>query len=63
MHIPLWLVFAMVALVFWGITGITQKLSTNHISAELSFLWFGGAFVVIAGVILLVQPMDWHQRK
>jgi hypothetical protein len=39
MHIPLWLVLAMIAMLFWGVTGVTQKLSTNAISAELSFLW------------------------
>ncbi len=55
-----WMFFALVALVLYGVAAITQKLSTNHISAELSFLWFGAAFVVIAGVILLVQPLDWH---
>jgi uncharacterized membrane protein len=35
-----WLLFSMVALIFFGITGITQKLSTNHISFEASFAWF-----------------------
>jgi bacterial/archaeal transporter family protein len=36
--IPTWLLFAAIALVFWGVTGVTQKLSTNRISSELSFL-------------------------
>jgi len=27
--------FAGIALVFWGITGVTQKLATNRISSEL----------------------------
>ena len=55
-----WMLFALVALVLYGVAAITQKLSTNHISAELSFLWFGAAFVVIGGAIMLVQPLDWH---
>ncbi len=55
-----WMFFALVTLVLYGVAAITQKLSTNHISAELSFLWFGAAFVVIGGVIMLVQPLDWH---
>ena len=60
MHIPLWLIFAMVALVFWGITGVTQKLSTNVISTELSFLWFGVAMVVLALIVLPVVVPHWH---
>ena len=58
--ISAWMFFALVTLVLFGIAAITQKLSTNHISAELSFIWFGAAFVVIGVVILLVQPMNWH---
>jgi transporter family protein len=62
MHFPIWLVYALVALVFWGITGVTQKLSTNCISTQLSFLWFAIAFVPIALVILAVTPLDWHLK-
>lgn len=62
MHFPLWLPFALVTLIFWGITGVTQKLSTNAISAELSFLWFVLAFIPLALVILLVVPLDWHLK-
>lgn len=62
MHFPLWLVLALVTLVFWGITGVTQKLSTNAISAELSFLWFILAFLPVALVILLAVPLDWHVK-
>ena len=52
MQVPLWLVFAMVALVFWGVTGVTQKLSTNAISTQLSFLWFGVAMIALAVVVV-----------
>jgi len=62
MHVPIWLVYALVALIFWGITGVTQKLSTNCISTQLSFLWFAIAFVPIALVILAVTPLDWHLK-
>jgi bacterial/archaeal transporter family protein len=62
MHFPLWLFFALVTLIFWGITGVTQKLSTNAISAELSFFWFVLAFVPIALVILLLVHLDWHLK-
>ena len=60
MHFPLWFFYALIALVFWGITGVTQKLATNSISSHLSFLWFAVAFVPIALVILLAVPLEWH---
>ena len=55
-----WIWLATIALVFFGITGVTQKLSTNNISFELSFLWFGAAFLVIAAVIAAIMRLDWH---
>jgi len=58
--ISAWMLFALLTLVLFGVAAITQKLSTNHISAELSFIWFGAAFLVIAAVIMLVQPLNWH---
>lgn len=61
-HIPIWLVFATIALVFWGVTGVTQKLSTNRISSELSFLWFAYAMIAIAVVLAITVPMHWHLR-
>jgi bacterial/archaeal transporter family protein len=60
MHIPFWLIFTMVALVFWGITGVTQKLSTNAISTELSFLWFGVAMIALALTVLPLVLPHWH---
>jgi transporter family protein len=50
----LWLGFAALALVFWGITGVTQKLSTNCISSERSFLWFCWAMVALSAAVLLI---------
>jgi transporter family protein len=55
-----WFFLALTALIFWGITGVTQKLSTNYISTRLSFLWFGVAFFPIALVILVSVPLDWN---
>jgi transporter family protein len=59
---PAWMIFAAVALVFWGVTGITQKLSTNRIASELSFLWFAYAMVAISAVISLTTTIHWHLR-
>lgn len=50
-----WLSFAILALVLWGVTGVTQKLSTNRISSERSFLWFCWAMVALSGIVLLLE--------
>ena len=56
-----WLWFAIhIALVFYQVTGVTQKLSTNRISSELSFLWFAYAMIAISAVLLVTVPMHWH---
>ena len=61
-HLPVWLLYALVALVFWGITGVTQKLSTNAISTQLSFLWFVISMAVISLVVVFAVPIQWHVR-
>jgi transporter family protein len=54
-----WLPFALMALVFFGTSGITQKLSTTYVSTELSTLVFTAAFAVVALVIAATRPMNW----
>jgi transporter family protein len=56
----LWLGFSVLALVLWGITGVTQKLATNRISSERSFLWFCWAMVALSAVVLLVVHLNWE---
>lgn len=60
MHIPIWMIYALLALVFWGITGVTQKLSTDNISMQLSFLWFTYSILVVGLVIVLAVPIQIH---
>ncbi|MBZ5596410.1 MAG: DMT family transporter [Acidobacteriia bacterium] len=60
MNTQAWFLFAVVALVFFGISGITQKLSTNHVSFELSFLWFCIAMGVISATIAVAGPVEWR---
>ncbi|MPY90598.1 MAG: EamA family transporter [Luteitalea sp.] len=55
-----WLAFALIALMLWGITGVTQKLATNHISFELSFVCFSLAFVLMTPIIIATVPLDWN---
>ena len=57
-HLPVWLLYALVALVFWGITGVTQKLSTNAISTQLSFLWFVISMAVISLAVAFAVPIQ-----
>lgn len=56
----LWLGFSILALILWGITGVTQKLATNRISSERSFLWFCWAMVALSAVVLLGVHLQWH---
>jgi len=56
----IWLILSVVAMAFWGITGVTQKLSTNNISFERSFVWFAVAFFVLSGIILVAVPLSWN---
>lgn len=58
MHI--WLGFAILALVLWGITGVTQKLATNRITSERSFLWFCWAMVALSVAVWVSVPMHWQ---
>lgn len=55
-----WFLFSAVALVFFGITGVTQKLSTNHISFEGSFAWFCMAMILISIIVAIVAPLDFR---
>jgi len=62
MHFPLWLVFALITLLFFGLSGVTQKLATNEISMELSYFWFVLAMLLIGLGIVILVPLDWHLR-
>jgi bacterial/archaeal transporter family protein len=55
-----WFLFSVMSLLLFGISGITQKVSTNHISFEASFVWFCAAMTLISIVVALALPLDWH---
>jgi drug/metabolite transporter (DMT)-like permease len=52
-----WLLLALAAVVFWGITGLMQKMSTNYVSARTSGIWFLAAFIPFAAAILIGNPL------
>jgi transporter family protein len=55
-----WFVLSIVTLVLFGVSGVTQKLSTNNISFEASFVWFCVAMIVISGIVAIAVPMQWN---
>jgi len=58
MHAWFWL--SVIKLVFFGTTGVTQKLSTNNISFEMSFVWFCIAVCAVSAAVALLVPLEWR---
>ena len=56
MHIPPSFWPAIVVIVTWGIVGLLQKLSTNHLSAETAVVW------LVVGYLLL-DPWLYPQES
>lgn len=54
-----WMGYTLAAMVFWGVFSATQKVSTNHVSAELSYLAWCAAFVPIAVWIVATKDLNW----
>ena len=42
-----WFLYSVITVVAWGIVGLLQKLSTNHLSAESSLIWLVVGFVAM----------------
>jgi len=55
-----WMLYSLGAMVCWGVFSATQKVSTNHVSAELSYLAWCAAFIPIAIGIVLIKPLNWN---
>jgi len=55
-----WVLDCLAAMACWGVFSATQKLSTNHVSAELSYLAWSAAFVPIAIWIVATKPLNWQ---
>jgi len=54
-----WILYTLAALFCAGIFTATQKLSTNHVSAEMSYLAWCAAFVAIAICVVAAKPLNW----
>lgn len=52
-----WIAYAMIPIVLWGVSGFLQKLSTQHLSGELSTQWFLVAFVPVSLSLLVWEPL------
>jgi bacterial/archaeal transporter family protein len=52
-----WLLVALISVVLWGVCGLLQKMSTNHISARSSASWFLIAFLPVAVLIVMRDPL------
>jgi drug/metabolite transporter (DMT)-like permease len=55
-----WVVYSFIAMLCWGVFSATQKVSTNHVSAELSYLAWCAAFIPIALWIVATKPLNWN---
>jgi drug/metabolite transporter (DMT)-like permease len=58
-----WMLYSLGAMVCWGVFSATQKVSTNHVSAELSYLAWCAAFVPIAIAIVIFKPLNWNMSQ
>ena len=54
-----WMLYSLGAMVCWGVFSATQKVSTNHVSAEMSYLAWCAAFIPIALWIVATKPLNW----
>jgi drug/metabolite transporter (DMT)-like permease len=54
-----WMAYALVALVLWGVLAIFQKVSTAHVSTQLSTVCFAAAFVPVAVALAALRLVRW----
>jgi transporter family protein len=47
-----WLLFSLIVVTLWGIVGLLQKITTNHISAEAVLIWDRIGYIVILPLLL-----------
>ena len=52
------LILALPPIALWGVSGLLQKISTNHVPGETSAFWFFVAFVPVSLLLLVGHPLD-----
>lgn len=52
-----WMLLPLTAIVLWGFAALMQKAATNDVSARESAIWFLAAFLPVAGIIQLYDPL------
>ena len=55
-----WMLYSLGAMFCWGVFSATQKVSTNHVSAEMSYLAWCAAFIPIAIWIVATKSLNWN---
>ncbi len=58
-HRTEWVFYTLIALMLFGICGVTQKLAVTSISTELASLWWVAGSIPIAVAIAFIQPSRW----
>ncbi len=51
-----WIGLALVPIGLWGVSALSQKLATHHLSGELATLWFLAAFVPVGALLAWRHP-------
>lgn len=58
--LKIWLLFAVIALLFWGLFSAAQKVTTNYISAEWSYMSFIASSVLISFCFIAFGLVDYN---
>jgi uncharacterized membrane protein len=52
-----WLAYALIPMTLWGLAGFLSKLATGHLSGELAALLVLAGFVLVSGLMLIIEPL------
>ena len=52
-----WLWVTLIPISLWGVAALLQKIATQELSGERTTLWFLAAFIPVAGILLLREPV------
>ena len=63
MHLELWLIYTIVALVCFGFGGLLQKLSTDHVSAEAALVWLVVGFLALEPLVYSGRAVLQYSTK